>query len=112
MPEAMKNNKDKSDQREPQCPFCQSFNVLPYEEDDDKKKNDSLTIIILSGLIIISSYLLLMVSLYISFPFVIFTLIIITTKLVNKKEKQVRILTNRDFLCLNCDNSFESHQID
>ena len=92
------------------CPYCHSTNVLPYEQESDYKKNYSLSIIVLAALVLIAGYFIFLFSAYLYFPLVVFIAIIFTTKFLDKKkedrEKDIQFNSGKQFICLNCNNSF------
>jgi len=91
------------------CPNCGSDNVLPHEDDSVGVGELPVLIIILTALSVVALYLAFVVTSYMYFPLVVFIAIIITTKMINRQEKkQPRNFKsdNRDFICLNCNNSF------
>lgn len=92
------------------CPFCQSTHVLPFEEEKDYRHQYPMHIIFISALLVIGGYLIFMASVYISFPLVVLISIIVTTRMINKREREKKreLLKSldKDYLCLNCDKPF------
>lgn len=91
------------------CPYCSSDNVLPFEDEGDYKRTYSFYIIILSALVLIIGYLIFLFSSYIFFPVVVFIAIIITTKTINKREREKKkvIQIEKQYICLNCNSNFK-----
>jgi len=95
------------------CPYCQSDNTLPFEEENGGKGSDSLIIIIFAAVLLIGGYFFFVISSYLFFPFVVFGLIIISTKIINKRDrdrKKTDLLPKekKHYLCLDCSNNFKA----
>jgi hypothetical protein len=92
----------------PSCPHCGSGNVLPFEEDEYRGSDPTLFIIILLAVALILGYFLFMISSYLTFPLVVFVAIIISTKLINRHQKQHKVekQVERDYMCIDCSNFF------
>ena len=95
------------------CPYCQSDNTLPFEEEGSNKGNDSLAFVILAAILLVGAYFFFVISSYLFFPFVIFALIIISTKIINKRDrnrKKADLLPKEKkyYLCLDCSNNFKA----
>ena len=93
------------------CPFCFSHNILPFEQENDYKKDHTFPIIFISALVLIAGYFLFLFSVYLFFPFVVFISIIISTRFIDKKQKdKKKNIQNGEvnqYVCLTCNNSFE-----
>ncbi len=92
-----------------ECPYCGSDNILPYEDDSIKSSDLSVTMIITTALSIVALYLAFVVTSYLYFPVVVFIGIIISTRIINKKERGPGKRTDSgggNYICLNCNNSF------
>jgi hypothetical protein len=92
----------------PPCPHCGSGNVLPFEEEERPGSDPTLFIIILLAVALLTGYFLFVISFYLTFPLVVFVAIIISTKLINRQERQVKVETHveRDYMCLDCSAFF------
>jgi hypothetical protein len=92
----------------PPCPYCGSDNVLPFEDEEQSRSDPTLFIIIVVALALIIGYFLFMISSYLTFPLIVFVAIIISTKLINKqdREKKVENHIERDYMCIDCSGFF------
>ncbi|MCK5057683.1 MAG: hypothetical protein KAT34_13560 [Candidatus Aminicenantes bacterium] len=95
------------------CPYCQSDNTLPFEEEDSGKGSDSLSFIILAAVLLIGAYFFFVISSYLFFPFVVFGLIIISSKIVNKRDRarkkaDLQPKEKKYYLCLDCSSNFKA----
>jgi len=92
----------------PPCPYCGSDNVLPFEDEDRPRSDATIFIIIVSALGLIIGYFLFMVSSYLTFPLVVFAAIIISTKLINKRDREKKVEEHivRDYMCVDCSGFF------
>ncbi|NIM15156.1 MAG: hypothetical protein GTO45_24595 [Candidatus Aminicenantes bacterium] len=61
-------------------------------------------IVFLSAFLSITGYLIFMISSYIFFPAVVFLSIIITTRMLNRREKQQKAMEDveRNYMCVDC----------
>jgi len=92
----------------PDCPHCGSANVLPFEDEEKTKGDATLFIVIVLALALIIGYLLFMISVYLTFPLVVFAAIIVSSKLINRSEgkKKVEKKIERNYMCLDCSSFF------
>jgi hypothetical protein len=92
----------------PPCPYCSSDNVLPFEDEERSQSDATLFIIIVLALALIIGYFLFMISSYLTFPLIVFAAIIISTKLINRQEKDRKVETHieRDYMCVDCSGFF------
>lgn len=95
------------------CPYCQSDNTLPFEEENGGKGNDSLSIIIFAAVLLVGAYFFFVISSYLFFPFVVFGLIIISSKIINKRDrdrKKADLLPQEKkyYICLDCSSNFKA----
>jgi hypothetical protein len=92
----------------PPCPYCGSDNVLPFEDEERPQSDPTIFIIIVLALGLIIGYFLFMISSYLTFPLIVFVSIIISTKLINKRErgKKVEKHIERDYMCVDCSGFF------
>ncbi len=92
------------------CPYCGSFDTLPFEEEQEHDFEVSLSLVIVLGLIIIGIYLAVIVTSYLYYPIVVFGGIIIASKFVNKsgskKNTKRSVGKESDYICLNCNRNF------
>lgn len=90
------------------CPHCGAHNALPFEDDSPSKSDATLTLILITSILLFIGYILLMISTYLFFPGVVFISIIITTRLINRREKEKKesIIIPRDYMCLDCGEFF------
>ncbi len=91
------------------CPFCKSDNILPFEEENKYEGDPPISIIVFTALGILAVYVSFVIASYLFFPVVVFVLIIVATRILNKTEKHKQRNPNSDgkkYLCLNCDRSF------
>ncbi|NIM15149.1 MAG: hypothetical protein GTO45_24560 [Candidatus Aminicenantes bacterium] len=88
----------------PPCPQCGSGNVLPFEDEEAHKSDATLFIVFLSAFLLITGYLIFMISSYIFFPAVVFLSIIITTRMINRREKERKAMEDveRNYMCVDC----------
>jgi len=92
----------------PQCPFCKSFDVLPFEDDREEKVKHTFTLILISAFSLFGIYILFLLSAYLFFPGVVIFSIYFFTRIVNEYEKKKRIIYKKKFfLCIKCGKSFE-----
>jgi len=92
------------------CPYCKSFNSLPFEEETRKNQNHTFTIILISAFVLLGSYFLFVIFSYIAYPLMIILLISLSAFILNKKEKQNIIKEKsieKEFICLDCNRSFK-----
>jgi len=92
------------------CPYCQSTNILPFEEEDPQRNQESLMIIIIAAMTLMLGYFFLVVSAYLFFPFVIFAALIFTSFIINRKERRANRKQDKvakDFICIDCSNTFK-----
>lgn len=94
-----------------QCPYCQSQNVLPFEEEGGGDAgNQTFITILLSALAILGTYILFLMISYINYPLMIIIIIgaisYITRRGDRKKKKKIKIQTDKDFICLDCNSHF------
>ena len=92
----------------PPCPYCGSGNVLPFEEEGRPGSDPTLFIIILLAVSLLTGYFLFMISSYLTFPLVVFVAIIISTKLINRQEREQKVEKHVewDYMCLDCSGFF------
>jgi hypothetical protein len=92
----------------PPCPYCGSDNVLPFEDEERSQSDTTLFIIIVMALALFIGYFLFMVSTYLTFPLIVFVAIIISTKLINRQEKERKVEKHieRDYMCVDCSGFF------
>ena len=92
----------------PPCPYCGSDNVLPFEDEERSQNDATLFIIIVLALALIIGYILFMISSYLTFPLIVFVGIIISTKLINRQERERKVEKQivRDYMCLDCSGFF------
>ncbi|UCH95410.1 MAG: hypothetical protein JSV88_00810 [Candidatus Aminicenantes bacterium] len=92
----------------PPCPYCGSENVLPFEEEEKSQSDPTLFIVIVLAVSLIVGYFLFMLSSYLTFPLIVFVAIIISTKLINKqdREKKPEKPVEKDYMCLDCSGFF------
>ncbi len=92
------------------CPYCGADDILPFENEEDYSNDYSFFIILLAAILVIAGYLLFMVSTYLYFPVAIFIFIIISAKMVNRKDerKRKKKLVEKDFLCVECGETFKA----
>ena len=97
-----------SDQRYPACPQCGSDNVLPFEEETKAQGDATLFIVIVLAMGLIIGYLLFMISVYLTFPLVVFAAVVISSKFINRSEgkKKVEKPVEKDYMCLDCGGFF------
>lgn len=88
----------------PSCPHCGSVDVLPFEDEEAHRSDATLFIVFLSAFLLIAGYLIFMISSYIFFPAVVFLSIIITTRMLNRREKEQKAMENikRNYMCVDC----------
>lgn len=92
----------------PQCPFCKSFDVLPFEDDNENKVKHTFTLILISAFLLFTAYILFLLSAYLFFPGVVILSIYFFTRVVNELEKKKKIIYKKKlFLCIKCGRSFE-----
>ncbi len=93
---------------EPTCTHCGSDNVLPFEDEEPQKSDPTLFLVLLSAFLVITGYFLFMITSYLYFPLVVFAAIIVTTRLVNKRERQQKIVKHveKNYVCLDCSQFF------
>jgi hypothetical protein len=94
----------------PACPHCGSLNVLPFEDEESHKSDPTLFIVLLTAFLLIAGYLIFVISSYIFFPAVVFIAIIVTTRAVNRREKQPKAEKEieRDYMCVDCGAFFRT----
>lgn len=92
----------------PPCPYCGSDNVLPFEDEERSQGDATLFIIIVLALALIIGYFLFMISSYLTFPLIVFVAIIISTKLINRQERDRKVekKIERDYMCVDCSGFF------
>jgi hypothetical protein len=92
----------------PPCPHCGSGNVLPFEDEENTGSDPTLFIIILLAVALLTGYFLFMISSYLTFPLVVFVAIIISTKLINRQQKQQKVEKHVewDYMCVDCGGFF------
>jgi hypothetical protein len=92
----------------PPCPYCGSDNVLPFEDEDRMQSDPTIFIIIVLALALIIGYFLFMISSYLTFPLVVFVAIIISTRLINKRDREEKVEKHivRDYMCVDCSGFF------
>jgi hypothetical protein len=92
----------------PPCPHCGSDNVLPFEDEERSQSDATLFIIIVLALALFIGYFLFMISSYLTFPLIVFVAIIISTKLINKQERErkVEVQIEKDYMCVDCSGFF------
>ena len=92
----------------PPCPYCGSDNVLPFEDEERSQSDATLFIIIVLALALIIGYFLFMISSYLTFPLIVFVAIIISTKLINRQERErkVEVHIEKDYMCVDCSGFF------
>ena len=91
------------------CPYCRSENVLPFEDDSKDQSDLPVIIIILTALALLALYFAFVLTSYMYFPVVVFIAIILTTRVVNRQEKNKKqkiVKVEGEFICLNCNDSF------
>jgi DNA-directed RNA polymerase subunit RPC12/RpoP len=90
------------------CPYCNSTEILPFEDEEDYKFDYSLWVGIFSGILLIAGYFFFMVISYLTFPLIVFSAVIISSRLVNKRVFR-RKDTNEEvyYVCLNCRENFK-----
>lgn len=89
------------------CTHCGSENTLPFEEECEKKSDPSLIIIIIAALSLLAAYFAFIVTSYLYFPVIVFIGIVISSKIINRKErKKTRIERKKNFVCLSCNRNF------
>jgi DNA-directed RNA polymerase subunit RPC12/RpoP len=92
----------------PQCPYCKSFDVLPFEDDDGDRVKHTFTLILISAFLLFTVYILFLLSAYLFFPGVVILSIYFFTRVVNELEKKKKIIyMKKHFLCIKCGRSFE-----
>ena len=92
----------------PPCPYCGSDDVLPFEDEERSQSDTTLFIIIVLALALFIGYFLFMISSYLTFPLIVFVAIIISTKLINRqdRERKVEKHIERDYMCIDCSGFF------
>jgi len=94
------------------CPYCQSDNMLPFEEEVEGKPGESLWLIVLSGLLLIGIVFLVVISSVRYFPYVLALGLVLLAYLFNrqKKRKPRRRArpAPRDYVCLDCSRTFHA----
>lgn len=92
------------------CPHCGGDNALPFEDDSPAKEDGTIFIILAAGALLFLGYILLLISTYVFFPGVVFISIIVTTKLINKREREKKkeAAVPHDYMCLDCGGYFNS----
>jgi Flp pilus assembly protein TadB len=88
----------------PACPHCGSVNVLPFEDEGAHKSDATFFIVFLSAFLLVAGYLIFMISSYIFFPAVVFLSIIITTRMLNRRERERKNMekVERNYMCVDC----------
>lgn len=96
----------------PPCPHCESENTLPFESDELQQEDSSIFFIMLTAFVLIAGYLAFVLASYLLFPLVVFTAIIVTTRVINKKQSRKRehsaVMSPKDYLCLDCSRFFKN----
>lgn len=89
------------------CIYCGSENTLPFEEEHEIKSDPSLIIIIIAALSLLAVYFAFIITSYLYFPVIVFIAIIISSKIVSRKEKKkTHIVSEKNFICLSCNRNF------
>ncbi len=106
--ESIREHRDEVSADEPvQCPYCGTDDVLPFESEEGMTEDYSFFVIIISAFLLIVGYFVLVVSSYMYFPYVLFAFVIISAKMVNRREKKRKKRREKnDYLCVECGNSF------
>jgi len=96
----------------PVCPRCDSEAALPFEDEDTTRTDTTLFFVIFSAFLLLTGYFLFMISTYVFFPVVVFVSIIVTTRMLNKKEKQRKAMRDveRNYMCTDCGAFFKHKQ--
>jgi transposase-like protein len=93
-----------------QCPYCNSENVLPFEEEGGDPGNQTFITILLSALAILGTYFLFLMISYINYPMMIIIIIgaisYIMSRQDRKKKKKIKIQADKDYICLDCNSQF------
>ena len=93
-----------------QCPYCDSENVLPFEEEGGDAGNQTFITILLSALAILGAYFLFLMISYINYPMMIIIIIgaisYIMSRQDKKKKKKIKIQADKDYICLDCNSQF------
>lgn len=93
------------------CPYCGSHNVLPFEEESGENRDLPVVLTLLTALGLLALYFAFVVTSYLYFPVVVFMGIIISTKIVNRREnagRKNKRETEKDFICLSCNRDFRA----
>jgi hypothetical protein len=93
------------------CPHCGCDDILPFEDEDPPGSNPTMFIVFLSAFLVLTGYFLFMISAYLYFPVVVFISIIVTTRMINKhnREREERMKVGpvkRNYMCVECGNYF------
>lgn len=90
------------------CTHCGSDNVLPFEDEEGLKSDATFFIVLLSAFLIVIGYILFVISSYVFFPFVVFIAIIVTTRMINKRDREQKTAKpiEKDYMCLDCSRFF------
>jgi hypothetical protein len=96
----------------PVCPRCDSEAVLPFEDEETTQTDTTLFFVILSAFLVLTGYFLFMISTYVFFPVVVFISIIVTTRMLNRKEKHRKAMRDieRNYMCTDCGEFFKHKQ--
>ena len=96
----------------PECPFCGSRNVLPYEDDPAEPEQSSFVIVLLSALSLILVYFIFLVFSYINYPLMIMITVGVLAWIMGRREKKRRPAppaVDRPFVCLDCNSHFHKN---
>ena len=104
----MTNSNNTEVEYKPECPYCGSKDVLPYEEDKTEGYKQTFTLILLSAFSLFGAYMLFLLSAYLFFPGVVLLSIYFFTRIVGHQEKKKKyVLKKKDFIWIKCNNNFE-----